>query len=94
MSIIHPAFARALRTVIDSLGVSATVDGAQVKGDLSNGYVNAAGVAITAPVLEILDDDALSVTQRSEVVIGEDVYTVIGVEPSGEGTTQLILSKD
>ena len=91
---IHPAFARALRTVIDSLGVNAVIDGAAVKGDLTNGYISAAGVSTSAPVLEILDDDALTVTQRSVVVIGGTTYNIIAIEPTGQGTTQLVLSKD
>jgi len=94
VSVIHPAFSRALKTIMRSVGIDALIDGNAVKGDLADGYVSAAGVTVSAPVLELCDDDALTVTQKSEVVIGADTYTVIGVEPSGQGTTQLVLSKD
>jgi hypothetical protein len=87
-------FAAALATIFAELGAPALLDGAAITGDLVDAYVNAGGVESTAPAFEVTDAVAALATRTSVLIIGATTYKVIGNQPTGQGTTHLILSED
>ncbi len=90
-------FSDALRDILHDTGIrtAATFGAATIYGNFTNNHdVLVNGVETFAPTFEALDTDLTGVTHGSTITINATVYKLIGIQPNGEGSTVLILSKD
>lgn len=87
------AFAESFAPYFADFGVDATLAGAPVRGIFDNGYSEAfAGmVAGSGPVFHL--PSSVAVTRGNSLVIGAATYSVVGIEPDGQGLTILRLEK-
>lgn len=87
-------FDRAIADIMDAIGIDAEYKGRTIKVDLTNGIIVASEVETRAPMAECLDRDIEGAAHGDAITIKSVTYTVIGIEPSGDGTTMLVLSGD
>ena len=78
----------------EDLGVDAIYKGETIRALFQNGFVVINGVETTAPMAECLDTDVTGVSHDDTITVNGVTYTVIGIQPTGSGTTKLILSED
>lgn len=78
----------------EDIGVDAIYGGETIRVGFQNGFVVVNGVETTAPMAECLDTDIAGVGHDDTIAINGVTYTVIGIQPTGHGTTKLILSED
>lgn len=73
-------------------GVTATLDGASVRGIFDREYAQAFdGVSTTAPMFTLATTAAATATSASVLVVAGTSYRVRSVQPDGTGITLLIL---
>ena len=85
-------FSQAITDILAELGTDATYKEKTIRVNFKNGFIVAAGVETRAPMVECLDSDITGVRHGDSMTINAVTYKVIGIEPSGYGTTMIILS--
>lgn len=78
----------------EDLGEDALYEGNTIRVLFQNGFVVVNGVETTAPMAECLDTDVAGVAHGDTITVGGITYNIIGIQPTGSGTTKLILSED
>jgi hypothetical protein len=88
-------FSDALTDILhdSALSTTATIGSASVTGVFSNSFLLVDGIETKAPTFEALDEDLTAVAHGTAITIDSVAYTVIGIQPNGEGSTLLILRK-
>lgn len=90
-------FAEDLRAFVSptDFGIEAVIDGSvAVPGIFDNGYFEPLeGIVSTQPRFVLTSADAASLTQSSQLAIGNVVYRVRAIEPDGTGMTTLRLER-
>jgi hypothetical protein len=74
--------------------IPATYKGVTIRVDFRDGFLVVAGVESSGPHAECLDTDIAGVGHGDMLVINAITYYVQGIQPSGFGTTILILSEE
>jgi len=89
-------FTEAMTDILEDedIGVDAIYGGETIRALFQNGFVVINGVETTAPMAECLDTDINGVGHDATITVNGVTYTVIGIQPTGHGTTKLILSED
>lgn len=100
-------FDDALRTIFDTIndagGNMITFRGTQVKGDFRHGWVVIRDVETRAPHFECIEADVSGVIVRNRttgataddtLIVNGVNYAIIEIQPDGEGSVTLILSRD
>jgi hypothetical protein len=88
-------FSNALRDILHdpAIQIAATLGAATIYGNFENKFMAVDGVETKVPTFEALDTDLVPAAHNSTIVINTVAYTVIGIQPNGEGSTLLILRK-
>ncbi|NLT24649.1 MAG: hypothetical protein GXX82_16525 [Syntrophorhabdus sp.] len=89
-------FAEAMTDILDDedLGQDAVYEENTIRVLFQNGFVVVNGVETTAPIAECLDTDVTGVAHGDTITVSGVTYNIIGIQPTGSGTTKLILSGD
>lgn len=89
-------FTEAMSDIMEDndIGVNAVYAGNTIRALFQNGFLVIDGVETTAVMAECLDEDIPGVNHGSVITINGITYTVIGIQPTGQGATKLILSED
>lgn len=89
-------FTEAMKDILEDedIGVDAIYGGETIRVRFKNGFVVVNGVETTAPIAECLDTDIPGVSHDDTITVGGVTYAVIGIQPTGDGATKLILSED
>jgi hypothetical protein len=87
-------FTDALADLFNALGIDVTIGALTFKGHFRNEFISVNGVESLMPIVKCLDEDVFNVTHATTCVIAGATFKVIGIQPNGNGTTTLILSKD
>ena len=85
-------FEQAVTDILEDLGTDAIYKDMTIRVSFKNGVIVAGGVETRAPMAECRDVDITGVRHTDTITINAVTYRVIGIEPSGYGTTMLILS--
>lgn len=86
-------FVENLAPFFSDFAVTATLDGASVRGIFDNQYVDVLGVASRQPIFTLPTADAAAATQASVLVVEGVTYRVRTIEPDGTGVTVLMLER-
>lgn len=76
---------------IEDLGTAVLVDGVPATGVFQHGTAEALGIMGTHPLLFCASASVASATRGTPVVIAGTDYTVVRVEPDGQGFALVVL---
>jgi hypothetical protein len=87
-------FTEALHDLWGDLGDDVTNGATTIKGRFRNEFISVNNEESMMPVVKCLDADVTAIVHGTSLVIALTTYKVIGIQPNGNGTTTLMLSKD